>query len=286
MRASVATALYSLPALSLLLILVLLPVLGTFLLSLFREVTFAERRFVLLENYLRLLSDSMFLNSLLFTLKFTVASVSLELALGLLVALVVNEKVPLRGLLRGLVLLPWAIPSVGSAKIWQLMFNYSYGFLNLLGDKLLGTRVNWLGSDVSAFLSVVIADVWRTTPFVAIILLAGLQSIPKEVYDQAKVDGAGPFRRFFSVTLPLLFPFILVALLFRSVDALKVFDLVFVLTGGGPRGSTTPLSLYAYRFYLMGDFGYGSAISVVLFLLSFGAALILIKLLGREVRGV
>ena len=284
MRTFRAVALYNLPAFLFLLLLVLVPVLGTLFISLFRDVTFMERKFVLFENYLRLFSDPRFLSSLLFTLKFTIVSVSSELVLGLMVALVVNEKVPLRGLLRGIVLLPWAVPSVVSARIWQLMFNYSYGFLNLLGERLFGVKVNWLGTDTSAFLSVVIADAWRTTPFVAVILLAGLQSIPKEVYDQAKVDGAGLFRRFFSVTLPLLSPFILVALLFRSVDALRVFDLIFVLTGGGPGGSTTPLSLYAYRFYIMGDFGYGSAVSVVLFLLSFGSALLLLRLLRREVR--
>ncbi len=273
--------LYNLPTAVLLILLILIPVLGTVYMSLFRDVTFLKREFVLFDNYLRLLKDPSFISSLLFTVKFTVISVSLELIFGLLIAITVNESIPGKGLLRGIVLIPWAIPSVVSARIWQLIFNYSYGFLNLLTDRFLGIKVNWLGTDVNALLSVIIADLWRTSPFVAIILLAGLQSIPKELYDQARIDGAGMFRRFTDITLPLLKPFILVSLLFRSVDSLRVFDLIFVLTGGGPGGSTTPLSLYAYRFYLMGDFGYGSAISAVLFLLSLLTALLLIRSLRR-----
>jgi len=273
--------LYNLPLLLFVFLLLLVPVMGTFFLSFFRDVVFLEREFVGLENYSRLLKDSHFLTSLVFTLKFTLFSVILEVVLGLFIALVINEKVPLRGILRGIVLVPWAIPSVVSARVWQLMFNYSYGFLNYLSVTLFGERVNWLGGELSAFISLVIADAWRTTPFVALILLAGLQSIPEEIYSQAKVDGAGMFKRFFSLTLPLLKPFLLVAVLFRSVDALRVFDIVFVLTGGGPGGSTTPVSLYAYKLYLMGDFGYASAVSTSLFLI----ALLISISLARRLRG-
>ncbi len=268
--------LLSLPAYTLLIALILLPVVGTLHLSLYRDVVFTGREFVGVENYVRMLSDPHFQRSLLFTLKFTLVSVPVELLLGLAVALVINEKVPFRGLLRGVVLLPWAVPAVVSARIWQLMFNYSYGVLNHLTDSLFSVRLNWLGSEL-ALVSLVIADAWRTTPFVAVILLAGLQSIPEELYRQAKVDGAGLFRRFLHITLPVLKPFILIALLFRSVDALRVFDLAFVLTGGGPGGLTTPLSLYAYRFYLAGDFGYGSAISTALFLVSLTLSIIVAR---------
>lgn len=273
--------LYNLPLLLFVFLLLLIPVIGTFFLSFFRGVIFLEKEFAGLENYSRLFKDSYFLASLTFTLKFTLFSVILEVILGLCIAFVINEKVPLRGILRGIVLVPWAIPSVVSARVWQLMFNYSYGFLNYLCVTLFGERVNWLGGELSAFISLVIADAWRTTPFVALILLAGLQSIPAEIYSQAKVDGAGMFKRFLFLTLPLLKPFLLVAVLFRSVDALRVFDVVFVLTGGGPGGSTTPVSLYAYKLYLMGDFGYASAVSTFLFLVAFLISL----LLARHLRG-
>jgi len=281
MRSLRGFLLFSLPALLLLSALVLIPVLGTVYLSLFRDVVFLGREFAGPDNYLRILSDPHFYRSLLFTLKFTLLSVPVEVALGLGIALLVNERIPLRGMLRGVVLLPWAVPAVVSARVWQLMFNYSYGVLNYLSYELLGLRINWLGTELSALLSLVVADAWRTTPFVAVILLAGLQSIPEDLYNQAKVDGAGAFGRFVHITLPLLRPFILVAVLFRSVDALRVFDLAFVLTGGGPGGSTTPLSLYAYRFYLAGDFGYGSAVSVLLFLLSLSIALLLARVIKR-----
>ena len=272
--------LYNVPSFLFLLFLVLLPVLGTIYTSLFREVTFLDREFTFPRNYLFLIEDPLILESLCFTLKFTLASVLVELVLGVFLALAINQKVPMRGLIRGVALIPWAIPTVVSARVWETMFNYSYGLLNFVTELLFGTRINWLGTDLGAFLALVVADAWRTTPFVALIVLAGLQSIPKEIYDQAKVDGAGTFRTFLFITLPLLKPFILVALVFRTVDALRVFDIVFVLTEGGPGGSTTPLSLYAYKLYVMGDFGYGSAVSTVMFLISLTAAL----LIGRHVR--
>jgi len=271
--------LFNLPVLALMFFLILIPVAGTFYLSLYRDVAFLGREFVGAENYTRLLNDPHFLRSLLFTLKFTLLSVPVEVALGLLIALVVNERVPFRGLLRGVVLLPWAVPAVVSARIWQLVFNYTYGVLNYLSDLAFGVRINWLGTELTALLSLVVADVWRTVPFVALILLAGLQSIPPDIYRQAEIDGAGLLRRFLHITLPLLKPFLIIAFLFRGIDALRVFDLAFVLTGGGPAGSTTPLSLYAYRFYIMGDFGYGSAVSSVLFLTALLLTLLMVRML-------
>ncbi len=272
----------NLPAFITVSLVILLPILGTFAISLFRFVTFSEPSFVGISNYLRLFSDEAFINSVLFTLKFVFFSVSAEIFLGILLALLINEKIPLRGLFRGVVLLPWVIPSVVSGRVWEIMFNYSYGFLNFIAEIVAGLRINWLGTEVGAFLSVVIADVWRTVPFVALIILAGLQSIPDEIYDQSKIDGAGPLSRFFFITLPMIDAFILTALIFRTVDALRVFDIVFVLTGGGPSGSTTPLTLYAYKYYLSGDFGYGSAVSVILFLLTLLISLFLFRIVGRK----
>ncbi len=272
----------NLPAFITVSLIILLPILGTFAISLFRFVTFSEPSFVGISNYLRLFSDEAFINSVLFTLKFVFFSVSAEIFLGIVLALLINEKIPLRSLFRGIVLLPWVIPSVVSGRVWEIMFNYSYGFLNFIAEIVAGLRINWLGTEIGAFLSLVIADVWRTVPFVALIILAGLQSIPDEIYDQSKIDGAGPLSRFFFITLPMIDVFILTALVFRTIDALRVFDIVFVLTGGGPSGSTTPLTLYAYKYYLSGDFGYGSAVSVILFLLTLLVSLLLFRIVGRR----
>ncbi len=275
-------ALFALPSFAFIFLLLLIPLAGTFYLSFFRYTTFIGKDFNFPENYIRLFEDPVFIKSLLFTLQFTILSVSLELVSGLLTGLIIHSSFPGRGILRGLVLLPWAIPGVVSARAWESMFNYSYGLLNYLTDSILGLRINWLGNELTALLSVAVADLWKTTPFVALIILAGLQSIPEDLYKQAKVDGAGIFRRFREITLPLIGPFILVAIVFRTVDALRVFDLVFVLTEGGPGGSTTPLSLYAYRIYLGGDLGYGSAVSVSLFLISLTVSFLLLLISRRR----
>jgi multiple sugar transport system permease protein len=175
--------------------------------------------------------------------------------------------------------IPWGIPIAISARVWELIYNFDYGLLNFLAQAsgIAAEPINWLGSSLGAFLAIVISDVWKTTPFMTIILLAGLATIPDELHKQAMVDGAGAWRRFLHVTLPLLRPVLVVALLFRTIDAIRIFDLVYVLTGGGPGGSTTSLSLYAYRYYLMGDFGYGSVLSVVVFLIATALAVIYIR---------
>ncbi len=252
----------------------LLPVAGGLWVSLWRDVTFLSRKFIGLENYGRMFQDFQFWNAAGFTLLFAGFSVLMELVLGTIVALVINEKIPLRGLFRGVALLPWVIPCVIGARIWQLILRYDYGLANFILEQWPGVSVNWLGSPLGAFFSLVGADVWRTTPFVAIIILAGLQTVRGVLYEQAKVDGAGLWQRFRRITLPSIRPFIIVALLFRTIDALRVFDIIYVITGGGPGGRTTSLSLYGYKYFLLGDFGYGAAVSIVLFLSAFAIALL------------
>ena len=161
-----------------------------------------------------------------------------------------------------------------------MIYNFEYGLFNYLVQffGITNEPVSWLGSSFGAFASVVIADVWKTTPFMAIIILAGLSTIPRDLYKQAMIDGTNFVQRFFRITLPLLRPVIIVALLFRTVDAIRIFDLVYVLTGGGPGGSTTSISLYAYNYYVTGDFGYGSAVSVIVFFLAALLAAAYIKL--------
>lgn len=277
---------FILPLLLFILGLIFLPVVGTFWTSLFRDVAFLPQRFLGFSNYIRLLKDPNFWQSAKFTLLFALVSVALEVILGTIFALLLNEKLPLRGWLRASVLIPWAIPIAISARVWELVYNYNYGLANFLLLKLgiCSGPINWLGSGTGAFLSLLLADMWKTTPFVTIILLAGLQAIPEELYQQAKVDGTNFYQRFLKITLPLLRPVLLVAILFRTIDALRIFDLVYVLTHGGPGGTTTSLSLYGYKFFLSSDFGYGSAVSVACFLIAFSLSLLYLRMgrFGRD----
>lgn len=270
------------PLVAFTLVLVVVPVLGTFWDSLFRDVTFLPRRFIGLANYRVLWQDPAFWQSLRFTVLFVLVSVPLEMLLGLVVALILHEHFPLRGLLRACVLIPWAIPAAVSGRAFELIYNTNHGAANFV-LRLLGITeqpVNWLGSDIGAFAAVVVADAWKTTPFVAILLLAGLSAIPDDLYRQAMVDRASLGQRFFRITLPLLRPVLVVTVLFRSVQALRIFDVIFVLTGGGPGGSTLSLSLLGYGYFAAGDFGYGSAISVVLFLLALALSVAYVRLGG------
>lgn len=267
--------------------LILLPVAGTLVTSFFRDVTYLQDKFVLFANYARMLDDPLFWQSTRFTLLFVAVSVTIELCLGMLFALLLNEAVPGRGLMRAAMLIPWAIPIAVSARIWELMYNFQFGLINYLVMNLglTETPVNWLGSPGGAFAALVLADVWKTTPFMAIILLAGLATIPGDLYKQAMIDGSSAWQRFTRITLPLIRPVVVVALLFRLIDAIRMFDLAYVLTGGGPGGATTPISLYAYRFYIGGDFGLGSAASVAIFLLAFILAIFFVRA-GRFVEAV
>lgn len=271
---------FNLPMIFVVLIFIVVPVVGTFVTGLFRDVTFLPEKFIGLENFKRLLADIHFRDSLIFTILFVLVSVTLEIILGIVFALVLNEKFPGRGFLRVSVLIPWAIPFAISARVWQLIYNFNYGLLNYLSINLgfSNSPINWLGSPIGAFISIVISDVWKTTPFITIIILAGLSTIPNELYKQSMIDGTNILKRFFYITLPLLKPVIVVALLFRTIDAIRIFDLIYVLTGGGPGGSTTSVSLYAFKYYLTGDFGYGSAISVFIFLLASILAVLYIKI--------
>jgi multiple sugar transport system permease protein len=258
---------------------ILVPVLGTLADSFFRDIIYLPVQFVWLQNFRALSIDPNFWSATRFTLFFVMVSVPLEMLLGLAVALLLNEPVPLRGVLRACVLIPWAIPAAVTGRVFELVFNFSYGAANYLLRlvHISQVPVNWLGTDWGAFFAVVAADAWKTTPFAAIILLAGLAAIPETLYDQAKVDQAGMLRRFRHITLPLLKPVLIVTLLFRTIQALRIFDVIFVLTGGGPGGATESLSLFAYKYFAAGDFGYGSAASVILFVAAVALSLLYVK---------
>jgi multiple sugar transport system permease protein len=271
---------FILPLIIIIMVFILLPVAGTFIDSLYRDVSFLKKEFTGLENYKNLIEDTRFWQSFSFTLLFNFISVCLEMVLGLIFALLLNEVLPFRGILRACVLIPWAIPAAIAGRVWELIYNYHYGLANFLIKNfgISSEPINWLGSEGSAFFSLVIADAWKTTPFVSIILLAGLSAIPQEIYRQAKVDGTDFLQRFVKITLPLLRPVLIVALLFRTIDALRIFDLIYVLTKGGPGGATTSLSLYGYKYFLISDFGYGSAVSIALFIIAFGLSILYVEL--------
>jgi ABC-type sugar transport system permease subunit len=245
------------------------------------------RPFIGLANYAELLGDPRFLGALLHTALFTLVSVALELGLGLFVALALDRAFRGRGAVRAVVLLPWAIPTVVAALLWRFMFESQAGIVNaaLVSAHVVDEPVVWFVRAATAWVPVVLADVWKATPFVALLLLAGLQSIDRSLYEAAAVDGAGWWWQLRHVTLPLLRPAILVALVFRTLDAFRVFDLIYVMTGGGPGTSTEPIALYTFAALLQNlRFGYGAALSVVVFVVTFGMAMGYVRWLGTGTR--
>ncbi len=246
------------------------------------------RPFVGLDNYIEAFGDPRFRNALGHTAFFAAISVGLELLIGLWLALALHRAFRGRGLVRAAVLIPWAIPTVVSALLWRFMFEGQHGIANTALLKLgaIPAPVVWFIHPLAAWVPVILADVWKTTPFVALLLLAGLQNIDASLYEAARIDGASAWRQFRHVTLPLLKPAIAVALIFRTMDAFRVFDLIYALTGGGPGTSTEPITLYTFNALLQNlQFGYGSALSVIIFALTFGLALLYLRFLGAELTG-
>ncbi len=245
-----------------------------------RIPVFGVARFAGLAHYEFLSGDPGFWNAASVTASFTLASVLLEVGLGLLVALALGRQRTGRRVALSLLLLAWALPSVVTAKLFEWLYHPSAGLANFI---LGGRAVNWLGDPRLALPAVVLADVWRTMPFVALLCYARLLGIPPELYEAAQVDGAGRLATLGRITLPLLRPVLLIALLFRTLDALRAFDLMFVLTGGGPAGATETLTLYAYRsLFQTLELGFGSAISVVVFLAVMALAWAYLRILRRE----
>ncbi|MCD6104567.1 MAG: sugar ABC transporter permease [Thermosipho sp. (in: Bacteria)] len=245
------------------------------------------REFVGFGNYIKLFQDSRFWDALKTTVIFTIVSVSLETVLGLMIALVVHQDFKFRGTVRAAMLIPWAIPTAISSQMWRWMFNDQFGIMSRFYETLHliepGTPI--LGRPSLALWAIIQVDVWKTTPFMALLILAGLQLIPEQLYEAAKIDGANIFQRFFRITLPQLTPTIAVALIFRTLDALRVFDVVYVMTRGSV--GTETLSVYNRvllmdRAFTSASFGYGSALSVIIFLLISIFALIYIKALKLQ----
>jgi trehalose/maltose transport system permease protein len=223
--------------------------------------------FVGLQNYITLLQDADFLHSIWVTVQFTVITVAIEFVLGLGIAIVVNSNFKGRGFMRAAMLVPWAIITVVSAQMWKLMYNDIYGVVNdLLVDKLhvLSSNIAWVSDPNTSIPAIAAIDIWKTTPFVALLLLAGLQVIPGDIYEAARVDGANGLQQFFRLTLPLLRPAVAVTMIFRTLDSLRVFDVFYVMFGSRP--DTMTMAIYAQQeivtFSLL---GYGSTVAIAIF---------------------
>ena len=275
-----------LPSLLIVALVAVYPLIQTFRLS-FTNTRLAsprEPRYVGFENYQSLVQEDAFRSSLLHTVIFTVSSVALETLLGLAIALVIHSNFKGRGGVRTAMLVPWAIPTVVSAAMWQWMYNDVYGVINdLLVYRLhlLDQKVAWLANPATALPAIVAVDVWKTTPFMALLLLAGLQLIPHDVYEASFVDGASRVQQFFQITLPLLKPALLVALIFRTLDAFRVFDVVYVMKQFAPE--TMTVAVYARQQLIdLARLGRGSAAAVIIFVCIFFFVILYTRLVRVE----
>jgi len=243
-------------------------------------------RFAGFDNYTQAFGSSEFWSAVKNTFIFTGVSVTLELAIGLGMAIAMHEAFKGRGLLRTVVLVPWAVLTVVSALTWRTLFEPNLGLAPVLLSKVgIGEDIVWLGQEGYAMAVMILADVWKTAPFMALLLLAGLQVIPDDVYDAAKVDGATTWQRFRRITIPLLMPAILVALIFRTLDALRIFDLPYVLTQGS--NGTTTLSLIAHQELTANRLiGYGSALSVLTFVIVMAVSFLYIRTVGGNIKSL
>lgn len=274
------------PALVLMAVVAAYPMLDTFWLSLHRynvEVP-GDWKFIGLANYSRILAAAHWWQSVMTTVEFTVASVAIEFTLGLGMALIMNKAFGAwTGVIRVAVLVPWATITVVTALAWKWMFtpNLTFGFINSLLRPFLGSDPCVLCGQYSSLAAMVIADVWKTAPYIGLLLLAGLQSIDGEMYEAADVDGATRWQQFVGITLPCLKPAILVALLFRTLDSFRMFDLAWVMTGGANKTET--VSVLAYQQIIQRlDMGVGSAMAVLIFVMVLAIALMFTRLLGAQ----
>mgnify|MGYP000386123790 CR=1 FL=1 len=258
------------PSILVVVLVALYPLAQSFRLS-FTNARFGSPRpavFVGFDNYIRLFTDNVFIAALQHTVTFTIFSVAIETILGVGIALIINSNFQGRGVVRTSMLIPWAIPTVVSSQLWRFMYNQDNGVINdILVYRLgiLDKPVAWIANPATSLPAIIAVDVWKTTPFMALLLLAGLQIIPGDVYEAATVDGASKWQQFWQITLPLLKPALLVALIFRTLDAFRVFDVVFVMKGAAL--DTITLAIYARQTMIDEQWlGRGAAASVVIFL--------------------
>ena len=279
-------AFYIAPAFITLIVILLYPLGYSFWLS-FHKWTLRTFRteipFVGFGNYSDLFANTDFLASLRITVTFVILALLIEFTLGMLLALLLNHELKGKGIIRSVILLPMMCTNVVIGLTWRLLFNYEYGIINYYLSTLHFSPVEWLSSPSIALFSVIIVDVWNTTSFVTLMLLAGLQSMPDEPFEAAKIDGASSIQTFFYLTLPLLRQTILVALLWRVIDTFRIFDVVYLLTAGGPARSTETVSIYIYRYGFQSfNLGYASAASYFMIVVLLAGAAILARFIGRS----
>ncbi len=266
--------LFLIPSIFIIVVFIAYPVLNTAytsFLSLRIQTIRLGGKFVGLKNYIDLFQDPLFIQALKFTCLFTVVAVVLETVLGMVCALIMNRKFKGQSFVRAAILIPWAIPTIVSGLMWQFMFAESYGIINQLLQSwgVISEPIKWVTGEKYAFWSVIISDVWKTSPYMSLLLLSGLQTISKELYEAAAIDGAGAIKRFWYITIPMLKPVLMVSLLFRTIQSFRIYDLVSVLTSGGPANSTQSLTLFTVKNYFQfGNLGYGAAAAMVTFVIS------------------
>lgn len=266
------------PTLLIIALILVYPVLQSFVMS-FQQAGFAgeETTWVGLRHYAAMFESGRFWNALTVTVVFTIITIPVELAVGLGLAILMNESFHGKGFARLAVLFPWAFPTALNALMWRWMYNADYGLFNDVALKagMVAEPINWLGSPTLAMLSMAVVSIWKTSSFMALIILAGLQAIPRDLFEAGRMDGMNRWQEFTQITLPLLRGSILVALVIRSMDALRTFELPFNLTDGGPVSATETLSLYAYKtIFEFVEFNSGAAIVVVQFVVIFALSLL------------
>jgi multiple sugar transport system permease protein len=238
--------------------------------------------FVGFGNYSDLFNNSDFIDSLRITFTFMIAAITTEFALGMGLAILLNNDLKGKGLIRSFILLPMMCTNVVIGLTFRLLLNYQFGLVNYYLNVMSIGSIEWLSKPFWGFLSVVLVDVWNTTSFVALMLLAGLQSLPDEPFEAAKIDGASGWQTFYYLTLPLLRPTILVALLWRVIDTFRIFDVIYLLTAGGPARATETVSMYIYRYGFQSfNLGYASAASYIMILIMLIIAAVMARLIGR-----
>lgn len=274
------------PSLVVILGLTFIPIVYAFYLSLHEmSLLIPDRMFVGLGNYARMFTDVEFWRSMARTFYFASVSIGLQVVLGIAVALCLNQEFAGRRILRSLIILPWAIPTVVNGLLWEWIYNPNYGAANGLLQQLriVQKDIQWLGKPFLALNSIIVGDTWRMLPVYVVLFLAALQSIPSDLYEAAKVDGASALKRFRYVTMPFMRDVILVILVMRTMQVLRVFDIIYIMTKGGPSNGTMVISfLTYYQSFKFLNFGYGSALAFAIALITLSLSLIYIRVLRRE----
>lgn len=239
--------------------------------------------FIGFKNYLDLFSNPDFLMSLRITITFVILAVGIEFILGMILALLLNHELKFKGFFRSMILLPMMCTNVVIGLTWRLLLNYQYGLVNFYLARIGILPIEWVSSPKVAMISVVLVDVWNTTSFIALMLLAGLQSLPEEPFEAARIDGASRLQTFFYLTLPLLKPIILVALLWRFIDTFRIFDVIYLLTAGGPARATETVSIYVYRYGFQSfNLGIAAAASFIMLLIMLVIAVFLARMINQQ----